>query len=104
MAARKDGIKILPPHVNKSGITFTLDRELGAIRKGLVTVRNVGQVGAAELAANAPYTSLTDMAERCAHNKVSGLKPFLLKHLDPADAGGQLAALAAAHALEGLQR
>lgn len=100
--ARADGLRILPPHVNKSGITFTLDRELHAIRRGLITIKGVGAVGAQELVAKAPYSSLKDMAERCLHSKVSGLKPFLLEQADPSTAGGQLTALYQAHALEGL--
>lgn len=101
--ARRDGLRIMPPHVNHSDVTFSFDRERNAIRKGLIAVKGVGPTGAAELKAKAPYASLTDMAERCS-GKVSGLKPFHLKGLDPVDAGGMLAALEAAHALEGLSR
>lgn len=101
--ARKDGLRIMPPHVNHSDVTFSFDRERNAIRKGLIAVKGVGQVTAAELKDKAPFTSLTDMAERC-NGKVSGLKPFHLKGLDPVDAGGTLAALEQAHALEGLSR
>lgn len=102
--ARRDDLRVLPPHVNKSGVTFTLDRDLKAIRRGLVTVKGVGESCANELAAKAPFASLTDMAERCVYSRVTGLKPFHLEGKDPSLAGGQLAALYDAHALEGLSR
>lgn len=101
--ARRDGLRIMPPHVNHSEVTFSFDRERNAIRKGLIAVKGIGQTSAAEIKAKAPFESLTDMAERCS-GKVTGLKPFHLKGLDPIDAGGMLAALEQAHALEGLSR
>lgn len=101
---RKDGIRILPPHVNRSQVSYTPEPELNAIRKGLIAVSGIGPSSAAELAAKAPYSSLTDLAERVVFAKVTGTKPFLLQGLDPYTAGGQLAKLEDANALEGLTR
>ena len=60
------GIRVLPPDVNKSNLTFTPDA--GAIRFGLGAVKNVG-VGAVEaiVAARAdggPFVSLDNFCER----------------------------------------
>ena len=102
--ARADKVPVLGAHVNTSAVTYTADLERGAIRKGLISIKGIGPSAATELAAKAPYTSLTDLAKRVLPSKVTGTKPFLLQGLDPQLAGGQLAALDKANALEGLTR
>ena len=66
LAARKMGLKILPPDVNTSGAYFTPDGEKG-IRFGLASIRNVG-TGVVESIVQArrekPYTSMQDFCER----------------------------------------
>jgi len=71
------GVPLLPPDVNKSGASFTVE-EIGAagegaeptsaIRYALAAVRNVGAAAmealVAEREANGPYESLMDFAER----------------------------------------
>lgn len=63
---RRMGIRILPPDVNSSAASFTVDG--GAIRFGLAAVRNVG-VGAIEAIiaareAGGPFRSLADLCSR----------------------------------------
>jgi DNA polymerase-3 subunit alpha len=66
LAARKMGLKILPPDVNTSGQNFTPDGEKG-IRFGLASIRNVG-VGVVENIVKArtekPFSSMEDFCER----------------------------------------
>ena len=103
-AARRDGVRILPPRINRSGVLFTMDDHRGtpAIRKGLLTVKGCGQVAAAELVDKAPFTSLKDLGERVIAKKVTGAKHLALGK-PPVEAGGVIAALADADALEGLE-
>lgn len=63
---RKRGIRILPPDINKSAPHFTVEN--GAIRFGLVAIRNVGEDAMAQMlserSANGPYTDLSDFLTR----------------------------------------
>ena len=79
-----------------------MDREHHAIRKGLISIKGVGQVAAQELAAHAPYTSLTDLGQRVLPRRVSGAGGLALKKT-PAESGGIISALEEAGALEGLE-
>ncbi|RTZ99557.1 MAG: DNA polymerase III subunit alpha, partial [Deltaproteobacteria bacterium] len=63
---QRQGIEVLPPDINKSETTFTV--EGGKIRFGLVAVKNVGE-GAieamiAERSEKGPFSSLFDFCER----------------------------------------
>ena len=63
---QRQGIEVLPPDINKSQITFTVEGE--KVRFGLVAVKNVGE-GAieamiAERAAGGPFGNLFDFCER----------------------------------------
>ncbi len=102
MAARRDGVPMLAPHVNKSGASYQIDAERVGIRKGLLSVRGVGPVAAAELVAKAPFESLTDLGKRVLSARVSGARHLALGS-DPLDAGGQIASLYDANALRGLE-
>jgi DNA polymerase-3 subunit alpha len=66
LAARKMGLKILPPDINKSGVNFTPDGS-DAIRFGMASIKNVG-VGAVEAIQEARkeklFTSVEDFCER----------------------------------------
>ena len=101
-ARREDHILILPPHVNRSAATYTKDVERNAIRKGLLSVRGIGEVAARELATKAPYRSLTDMGQRLLPKKVGGAKALALK-TPPPDCGGGITALDEVGALDGLE-
>ena len=102
MAARRDGVRMLPPHVNESGVSYSMVRERNAIRRGLLAVKGVGPVAATELAAKAPFTSLTDLGQRVLPRRVTGAKGLALKKT-PAESGGCILALYEAGALEGLE-
>ena len=93
---------ILPPHVNRSQVTYSLDPHTKAIRKGLLSVKGVGRVGAAELVAKAPYASLLDLGQRVLPRRVSGAKGLALKKR-PSECGGLVAALNDVDALDGLE-
>lgn len=69
--ARRIGIRLLPPDVNVSTSTWTLDRKAKAIRKGLTSIAGIGPSTADAIVANAPYSSVTDLAQR---SKINGYK------------------------------
>lgn len=60
--ARKRGIDILPPDINKSGRKFTLDGDV--IRYGLDTVYGVGPSAVDDILENRPFASLDDFMEK----------------------------------------
>lgn len=72
--ARRLGLRLLTPDVNLSGASWTLDRKRQAIRRGLTSIKGIGDKTAAQLAYNAPYTSLVDL---CTRTNVSGAKAYL---------------------------
>lgn len=74
--ARRIGIKILSPDVNKSGATWTMDKKNNAIRRGIVSIKGVGAATAQEIADNAPYTDLDDLIARTDSRKVTGSKSW----------------------------
>ena len=77
-SARRHGITVLPPDVNKSFSRFSV--EDGCIRFGLSAVRNVGSAVmegmVAERAQNGPYTDFFNFTER-----VDGLNKRMLEGL-----------------------
>lgn len=70
---KKHGITILPPSINKSGRTFSVDD--GKIRFGLAAVKNVGGAIVDEIAderrANGDFVSFTDFCERMAGKRIN---------------------------------
>ncbi|MEM0952335.1 MAG: DNA polymerase III subunit alpha, partial [Cyanobacteria bacterium P01_H01_bin.74] len=66
LTARKLGIEILPPDVNRSGLNFTPDGQKG-IRFGLASIKNVG-TGVVDNIISArdrsPFSSIEDFCER----------------------------------------
>lgn len=101
--ARREGIRVMPPHVNRSQVSYTLELERNVIRRGLLSVKGVGIVGARELASKAPFTSLTDLGERVLPRRVTGARNLALGK-KPFEAGGMIAALDDIGALEGLEK
>lgn len=91
---RRIGLRTLPPDVNISGVSWTMDRGRNGVRKGLLSVKGVGPACAAEIVAKAPFASLHDMAARVTPRAVSGAADFLktgtltgrFKDLDDAEA------------------
>ena len=63
---QQNGFKVLPPHINKSGVDFVV--EDGAVRYALSAVKNVGEAGmqavVAERDKNGPFKSLEDFFGR----------------------------------------
>ncbi len=68
----KLGIEVLPPHVNHSDVTFSIERAdadaPGAIRFGLATIKNVGEAAVAGIVRarreGGPFISLEDFCRR----------------------------------------
>ena len=98
---REAKITVRGAHVNKSGTHYSIDTDGKSIRKGLTSIKGVGEAAAEDLAAHAPYTSLADLAARCNARKVTGAKALAQNHR-PDSCGGVIAALAAAGALDEL--
>lgn len=76
-AARRNGIRLLKPDVNYSGITYAVDKR--GVRKGLLSIHKVGKVIArciVEGRGEEPFTSLDDFCSRVNASKVSGIKEY----------------------------
>ena len=74
LATKQAGIPMLKPDVNVSGATWSIDRRLGAIRKGLVSIKGIGEKAATEIEDKAPFTSIEDLIARCEARSVNGGK------------------------------
>ncbi|HAZ19892.1 MAG TPA: DNA polymerase III subunit alpha [Clostridiales bacterium] len=62
---QKNGVKVLPPHINESTIRFTVNNH--QIRFGLLAVKNVGEQFLRSILAernNRPFSSFADFLER----------------------------------------
>lgn len=73
---RRIEVRILPPDVNISSATWTLDRKHNAIRRGLVSIAGVGVGASEDIANNAPYSSVEDLIERTNSRAVTGGKDY----------------------------
>ena len=64
--AQDFGVKILPPHINKSGMNFTIDKD--GVRFGLKAIRGIGENLAEEIIkereTNGKFTSLDNLLSR----------------------------------------
>jgi DNA polymerase III subunit alpha len=96
--ARRIGIRVLPPDVNISGPSWTLDRKRKAIRRGLASISGVGFGAADSIQSNAPYQTLDDLIEKADARLVTGGK----KWASDGTLIGVLAKLRAAGALESI--
>lgn len=76
IATKEAGIKMLSPDVNISGATWSIDRHLSAIRKGLVSIKGIGERAATEIEMCAPYSSVDEIIDRCEARAVSGGKSW----------------------------
>lgn len=76
LATKDAGISMLKPDINVSGATWSIDRKLGAIRKGLVSIKHVGEKAASEIEANAPFKDVDDLISRCDARAVNGGKSW----------------------------
>lgn len=84
MVRRELGISILKPDINISGPYYDLDHRLGAIRRGFVTIKGVGEKAAqaivSERERGGEYKSVEDLVERLIEagetRTVTGLKSY----------------------------
>jgi len=76
---KRMGINILPADVNLSGISWSLDAEAGAIRRGLSSIKGVGRNAAEVIYANAPYNSIEELISKCPARAVTGGKNWKSK-------------------------
>ena len=88
-AARKDNVSVLMAMVNKSGVSYTVDRKRKSIRKGLQSIKHVGPVSAKELVDKGPFTSMKDLSEKVLPSRVSGVRD-LIKGVEPSECGGTI--------------
>jgi DNA polymerase III subunit alpha len=78
-AARRRGISIRRPDINKSGATYSVDPNGKHIRKGLLAIKGIGTKVAERIVECRPeggYASLDEFC-RLVGSKVSGTKAFL---------------------------
>lgn len=101
-AARAAGVIITGAHVNKSKKSFVADVPNNTIRKGLISIKGIGEKAAEELALKAPYESLFDLAERVNARVVTGAKSLRSGH-SLESCGGVINTLSLAGALEGIK-
>lgn len=71
LATRQRGVKILSPNINVSGATYTVDKRLAAVRRGLLSIDGIGIKSAEVLAELAPFSSVSDMVDRCPAKPIS---------------------------------
>ncbi|MBO5645234.1 MAG: hypothetical protein J6S90_08295, partial [Lentisphaeria bacterium] len=78
---REMGIKILPPDINSSGISFSVDK--GCIRFGLGAIKGCGEAAAGKIIesrnTDGPFTSFLDFCERCGSDVNSRMLEFLTR-------------------------
>ena len=72
--ARGMGLRLLGPSVNDSDVSWTLDRNRKAIRRGLISIKGIGFKAAENIVENAPYSDITDFTERTDSRAVNGGK------------------------------
>lgn len=76
-AARRRGIRLAKADVERSAETYRAERS--AIRRGLTSIKGVGDKAAHAIVSVRPpagFGSITQFAELVDHRKVSGIKPF----------------------------
>ena len=98
LAVKEMGIRLMPPDVNVSGFSWSIDRKNDGIRKGLLSIKGVGERAAKEIAENAPYESLDNLISSCDARAVTGGKSWK----KDGSLNGVLGKLAAAGALKSL--
>lgn len=66
---RDNGVEVFPPDINKSGLTFSPDANINAIRYGLKGITKIGDELVASIIANRPYSSIEDFTSKVKINK-----------------------------------
>lgn len=79
--ARYLGLRMMPPDVNISGASWSIDRKRSAIRKGLVSIPGIGEATANAIEAtrleDGDFESVEDMITRLPGRALSGGKKFM---------------------------
>jgi DNA polymerase III subunit alpha len=102
-AARQSQIRIRKASALISKASYTVDTVPNSIRRGLLSIDNVGKTAAEAIVQARPeegWSTLIEMCEAVDKRKVTGAKPYL-EMLDPTV--GTIGALLKAGALEGLE-
>lgn len=99
-ATRRRGLRISQPDINASGRTYRVDTRTNSIRRGLISIKGVGDVCASFIESEQPYRSIRDLLERTPASKVNGRKGY---EGDVNEFTGHLGALRDGGALESLQ-
>lgn len=74
IAAKEAGIRMLGPDVNVSGALWSIDHQRQAIRKGLLSIKGIGDKAANEIERHAPFQDMDDLIARCDAKAVNGGK------------------------------
>ena len=83
-AATAHGVQVLPPDINESGASFTIDRDgEGVVRYGFGAIKGVGAVVAQQICdarGAEPFTSISDFCNRAAEAGLTEayLRPLIL--------------------------
>jgi DNA polymerase III subunit alpha len=75
-ATRQRGHRISKVDVNASGATYRVDHRTKSIRRGLVSVKGIGEKSAAVLEAFQPYRSVEDLIEKTPAKPITGGKEY----------------------------
>lgn len=70
------GIKVLPIDINKSGVSYTVDKEQNAILCGLVMAKGIGQKAAEKIIVNRPYENIENLEKKCGKGITKNLKAY----------------------------
>ena len=73
---RRMGVNILPACVNNSAVSWGIDRKRKAIRRGLTSIKGLGDKAAQVIAEQAPFDSIEDLISRCPAQPVTGGKQW----------------------------
>lgn len=75
-AARARNVRIMRSDINISGRSYSVDHDRGAIRKGFLAIKGVGEKASDNIVANQPFTDFQDFVDRVDARLVSGVKKF----------------------------
>lgn len=70
--ARRLGLKVMRADVNESGVTWSVTPNRRGMRKGLLSVKGVGQRAAEAIVDAAPFTDMADLIARTPRRIVTG--------------------------------
>lgn len=76
---RRIGIRVLPPDINLSSESWTMDKKRNAIRRGLGAIKGIGPKAATDLILNQPFKSIKDVYLRCGRSVTGGDQYMITK-------------------------